>query len=177
MTAVNAREITILRFLAASILAATLTFTAASRAVESETTAVPDAWPAAQKLVRDGVSIEFRAFPEEGQDAVTEGRFANVEFRITDAESGNPISGIYPAVWLDIAKPWEKYDLKLQSWAENQVRRADRWAQAHAIVAGERSVDREIDAGFRVPLHEATLRSSSGLVPLLVHPWTGESRG
>jgi YVTN family beta-propeller protein len=112
MTAVNAREITILRFLAASILAATLTFTAASRAVESETTAVPDAWPAAQRLVRDGVSIEFRAFPEEGQDAVTEGRFANVEFRITDAESGNPISGIYPAVWLDIAKPWENPDLE-----------------------------------------------------------------
>lgn len=40
-----------------------------------------------------------------------------------------------------IAKPWEKYHLKLQSWTENRKRRADRWAQAHAIVAGERQVD------------------------------------
>ena len=40
-----------------------------------------------------------------------------------------------------ITKPWEKYDLKLQSWEENRQRRADRWEQARAIVAGERSVE------------------------------------
>jgi alpha-galactosidase len=45
-----------------------------------------------------------------------------------------------------ITKPWEKYDLKLQSWSENQQRRADRWAQVRAIVAGERSVDELRDA-------------------------------
>jgi alpha-galactosidase len=56
--------------------------------------------------------------------------------------SGDSHMGEYVAWTHDpITKPWEKYHLKLQSWAENRKRRADRWAQAHAIVAGERSVD------------------------------------
>jgi alpha-galactosidase len=40
-----------------------------------------------------------------------------------------------------VTKPWEKYDLKLQSWEGNRRRRADRWATARAIVNGERPVD------------------------------------
>jgi alpha-galactosidase len=40
-----------------------------------------------------------------------------------------------------ITKPWEKYDLKLQSWEGNRRRRAERWRIAHAIVDGSMSVD------------------------------------
>jgi alpha-galactosidase len=40
-----------------------------------------------------------------------------------------------------ITKPWEKYDLKLQSWEGNRRRRADRKAQAQAIVAGDLPLD------------------------------------
>ncbi|MCU0513176.1 MAG: hypothetical protein MUE40_11460 [Anaerolineae bacterium] len=40
-----------------------------------------------------------------------------------------------------VRKPWEKYDLKLQSWEGNRRRRADRWRIAHAIVDGTMSVD------------------------------------
>lgn len=40
-----------------------------------------------------------------------------------------------------ITKPWEKYDLKLQSWEGNRRRRAERWATAKAIVNGEQSVN------------------------------------
>ena len=40
-----------------------------------------------------------------------------------------------------ITRPWEKYDLKLQSWEGNRRRRADRKALAEAIVADERPVD------------------------------------
>ncbi|HIC89710.1 MAG TPA: hypothetical protein EYP04_09965 [Anaerolineae bacterium] len=40
-----------------------------------------------------------------------------------------------------ITKPWEKYNLKLQSWEGNRRRRAERRATAEAIVAGKRSVD------------------------------------
>jgi len=40
-----------------------------------------------------------------------------------------------------ITKPWEKYQLRLQSWAGNRKRRADRRALAAAIASGERSVD------------------------------------
>ena len=38
-------------------------------------------------------------------------------------------------------KPWEKYHLTPQNWDGNRRRRADRWAQAQAIVHGERPVD------------------------------------
>jgi alpha-galactosidase len=38
-------------------------------------------------------------------------------------------------------QPWEKYDLKLQSWDGNRQRRADRKALAESIVKGETSVD------------------------------------
>jgi len=40
-----------------------------------------------------------------------------------------------------VQKPWEKYHLTPQSWDGNRQRRADRWAQAHAIVSGQRPVD------------------------------------
>jgi len=40
-----------------------------------------------------------------------------------------------------ITKPWEKYDLELQRWDGNRVRRAERRATAEAIVAGQCPVD------------------------------------
>jgi alpha-galactosidase len=46
-----------------------------------------------------------------------------------------------PWVHDPVAKPWEKYDLTIQSFAGNLRRRADRRAQAEAIVRGERSPD------------------------------------
>jgi len=114
MINVNVKGTTKLRSLAALMLAAALTFATAWSvgATEAAPAQAADGLPAVQKLVRDGVSIEFRAFPDEDGGEVTEGRYANVEFRITDAETGNPVSGIYPAVWLDIAKPWEDPDLE-----------------------------------------------------------------
>jgi len=46
-----------------------------------------------------------------------------------------------PLVHDPITKPWEKYDLKLQSWDGNRKRRADRKALAASIVEGRESVD------------------------------------
>jgi alpha-galactosidase len=61
--------------------------------------------------------------------------------------AGDSHAGEYLAWTHDpITKPWEKYDLKLQSWEGNRKRRAERWEQARAIVAGERSVDELKDA-------------------------------
>jgi alpha-galactosidase len=40
-----------------------------------------------------------------------------------------------------VKMPWEKYHLTPQNWDGNRQRRADRWATAHAIVAGQRPVD------------------------------------
>ncbi|MCY1391497.1 PQQ-dependent catabolism-associated beta-propeller protein [compost metagenome] len=56
-----------------------------------------------QKLVRDGVSVVFEAKPLNG-GPLTEGAFADVQFRITDSNSGQPLSGITPGAWLDQAK-------------------------------------------------------------------------
>lgn len=40
-----------------------------------------------------------------------------------------------------VAKPWERYDLKLQSWDGNRKRRVERQAQLEAIVADEIPLD------------------------------------
>lgn len=53
-----------------------------------------------------------------------------------------------------ITKPWEKYDLKLQSWQGNRRRRAERWALAHALVSGETSLDEMRDVTRHAMLDE-----------------------
>ncbi len=45
-----------------------------------------------------------------------------------------------------ITKPWEKYDLKLQSWEGNRRRRADRKAQVGGL-CGRRAADRRTETG------------------------------
>ncbi|WP_187672309.1 cytochrome D1 domain-containing protein [Zestomonas carbonaria] len=52
------------------------------------------------RLVRDGVVIEFEALPVGG-GPLTEGLFADVRFRLTDAATGQPLSGLAPGAWLD----------------------------------------------------------------------------
>lgn len=46
-----------------------------------------------------------------------------------------------PFVAHPVTKPWEKFDLKLQSWEGNRRRRAARWELAHAIVDGKKDVN------------------------------------
>ncbi|MCX7080405.1 MAG: cytochrome D1 [Pseudomonas sp.] len=54
-----------------------------------------------QRLVRDGVAIEFQIRPIDGDDTLIEGDFADVRFRVTDSNSGQPLSGVAPGAWLD----------------------------------------------------------------------------
>ena len=53
------------------------------------------------RLVRDGLVIDFEATPVES-DAITEGLLTDVRFRITQEASGEPVKGVYPAAWLDV---------------------------------------------------------------------------
>ncbi len=46
-----------------------------------------------------------------------------------------------PIVSDQVTRPWEKYDLKLQSWAGNRKRRSGRKALAEGIVSGKIPVD------------------------------------
>ena len=126
MLAVINKGQSILRILMLGLFASLLSFAeiSYSTAVESlpaaqqKTQAQP---PASQKMVRDGVAVEFRVIPDKSQDSVKEGDFADVEFRITDAQSGTPVKGIYPAVWLDIAKPWDQPDLESEVTCKDRV--------------------------------------------------------
>lgn len=53
-----------------------------------------------------------------------------------------------------ITKPWEKYDLKLQSWDGNRRRRAARWELANAIVSGQKDVNELRDVTKHAMLDE-----------------------
>ena len=53
-----------------------------------------------------------------------------------------------------ITKPWEKYDLKLQSWEGNRKRRAERWELAQAIVDGSVDADVLVNLGKFAILEE-----------------------
>jgi len=58
---------------------------------------------ALHRLSRDGVNVEFEARPLGSGGVLTEGAFANVRFKITDQNSGQPLSGVSPGAWLDPA--------------------------------------------------------------------------
>ena len=60
-------------------------------------------------------------------------------------------------------KPWEKYDLKLQSWDGNRRRRAARVALAEAIVNGQTPVDDLRDVWRHNMLDEAIPEMLAGL--------------
>ena len=104
------RRIAICLFIPAML--SSLSFSTSASTSASSPSSTAESQPQSQKMLRDGVAIEFRVTPAEQQDAVMEGKYADVEFRISDAQSGKPIKGIYPAVWLDMAKPWNQPDAK-----------------------------------------------------------------
>jgi len=60
------------------------------------------------RITREGVVVEFTAQPlDRGKPVerpLREGEFAEFEFRITGAENGEPLQGVYPGVWVDLAQ-------------------------------------------------------------------------
>lgn len=59
---------------------------------------------ASGRHVRDGMVIEFSARPAGGiGGALREGNLAEIEFRITEEATGNPVRSNVPAAWLDLA--------------------------------------------------------------------------
>lgn len=66
--------------------------------------AAPTPAPAASgHLTRDGVNIDFEARPVGGGELM-EDSLVDVRFRLSDATSGTPISGLTPGVWLDLGQ-------------------------------------------------------------------------
>ena len=59
-------------------------------------------------ITREGVVIEFSSRPTSDDVArVMASDWADVSFRITDASTGQPIEGRYPAAWMDLSQAWE----------------------------------------------------------------------
>jgi YVTN family beta-propeller protein len=54
-----------------------------------------------QKIVREGIAIEFSARPSERVKELEEGVEASVRFRITDNTTGRPVGNLHPAAWID----------------------------------------------------------------------------
>ena len=55
------------------------------------------------RLVRDGVSIDFEARASEGE-VLMEDRPADIQFTLKDAANNQPIPGLTPGVWLDLGQ-------------------------------------------------------------------------
>jgi len=64
------------------------------------------------RITREGVNVEFTITPlaDQAGKALREGDFAEIAFSVTSAESGEPLRGTYPGVWVDLAKVWKATD-------------------------------------------------------------------
>ncbi|MGH8389207.1 MAG: cytochrome D1 domain-containing protein [Pseudomonas sp.] len=62
--------------------------------------ALPDTWTG-QTLERDGVSVAMQVRPLAEDGVLREGEFADVQFRVTDKASGQPLAGVAPGAWVD----------------------------------------------------------------------------
>lgn len=62
--------------------------------------ALPDTW-SGQSLARDGVVVDFKLQPLAEDGVLREGGFADVQFRVSDSNSGQPLAGVNPGAWLD----------------------------------------------------------------------------
>ncbi|MBV6821673.1 YncE family protein [Pseudomonas sp. PD9R] len=61
---------------------------------------LPNTWTG-QTLERDGVSVALNVRPLAEDGVLREGEFADVQFRVTDQASGQPLAGVAPGAWLD----------------------------------------------------------------------------
>lgn len=57
----------------------------------------------AHRLSRDGVTVEFEAQPLVAAAGLVEGGYANIRFKVTEQNSGQPLSGVSPGAWIDPA--------------------------------------------------------------------------
>ncbi len=87
----------------ATLVALTILVVASGCSREAE----PEAEPNPNQITREGVNVEFDVLPLGGVGKVMAGHWADVTFRVTDASTGEPIKGRYPAAWMDIGEAWE----------------------------------------------------------------------
>ncbi len=78
---------------------------------QKNTDAVSPSADGANRLTREGLVVDFAIVPVDrpaaGGTGLMQGEYAKVSFRITDAVNRQPVSGLYPAAWIDMSKAWQ----------------------------------------------------------------------
>lgn len=85
---------------------------AAAPEAAAEATAAEEAAPAGEanpnRITRSGLTIDFQAGPVLGSNEETrdlmEADYGVIKFSITDAASGEPVRGLSPGAWIDLAE-------------------------------------------------------------------------
>ena len=73
-------------------------------AAAADATPAPAAADGDRRLARNGVVVQFSAQPvEKAAKELMEGDMADVRFRISDEASGQPVRGVVPGAWMDMA--------------------------------------------------------------------------
>ncbi|MHC4088777.1 MAG: YncE family protein [Planctomycetota bacterium] len=92
-------------------LAATDTSPAAAKALSATPSPPAQNAPPPRRIEREGLAIEFVARPAGSKTTAVvelmEATQAEVHFKVTDAASGEPVSGLYPVVYMDIGEAWD----------------------------------------------------------------------
>jgi len=72
--------------------------------------------------VRHGVVVEFEAQPlSSDSDELMEGELAQIRFRLTEEESGEPVRGVKPGVWLDMGEVLQGQDGAIQKSCKEKI--------------------------------------------------------
>ncbi len=102
----------------------------------------------AQKLVREGIAIEFTVDPSiKNATKVRAGEDTNIEFKVTDTTTGNPVKGLNLSAWLSLREGEKAPDAaqcheKIQSYLAGSMRaRPDVDLNSYYILALNKSAD------------------------------------
>ena len=106
------RNFTKLGWLCAIVLAVSVGCGAGTSEPEAPPPATQDKAPlpdGSNFVSREGVNVEFALRPlrSEKTGPAMAGDWADITFRVTDASTGEPIKGRYPAAWMDLGMAWE----------------------------------------------------------------------
>jgi YVTN family beta-propeller protein len=79
-----------------------------SKKDQPEASAEKDAAANLNRITRQGLTVELSVRPTHGEsNKLVAGDWANISFRVTDAISGKPVKGSYPAAYFDLTQTWE----------------------------------------------------------------------
>jgi YVTN family beta-propeller protein len=124
--------------------------------------------PPPQKIVREGIAVEFM-IETGGREDLLEGDDATVRFKITESNTGQPISRLHPSAWIDLKRSGPVPDdrqcrEKVQSFLQSSFnRRADIDLNSYFIL----TLNHEPNVSVIDPLSGFGGSKLLGLIPLL----------